>query len=220
MNTKQKYWGIIITITIAILIVGVVVLHIIDKKRTITISHNESSILEERNLDIVFGSSNAEVSIVAYFSYSCTFCKKFFSDVYPSLNDEFLVPGKAKLILRLMGNTGNISLDNALKTAVCVSKHGNYEYLHELFLHDFGAVFTDEFQSMIDEFIDKDIVFAECVLGGDAEEYLTNNAKDFKLLELRGTPTFIIGNTIYPGFRDFEAFKAIINKVIIQQTTN
>ena len=220
MNSKQKYWGIITTITIAILIVGVVVFHIINKKSTITISHNQSSILEERNLDIVFGSSNAEVSIVAYFSYSCTFCKKFFTDVYPSLNDEFLAPGKAKLILRLMGNTGNISLDNALKTAVCVSKHGNFEYLHELFLHDFGTVFTDEFQSMIDEFIEKDIVFAECLLGGDAEEYLANNAKDFILLELRGTPTFIIGNTIYPGFRDFEAFKAIINKAIYQQTTN
>jgi protein-disulfide isomerase len=220
MNSKHKYWGIITTITIAILIVGVVVFHIINKKGTITISHNQSSILEERNLDIVFGSSNAEVSIVAYFSYSCTFCKKFFTDVFPSLNDEFLVPGKAKLILRLMGNTGNISLDNALKTAVCVSKHGNFEYLHELFLHDFGAVFTDEFQGMIDEFIEKDIVFAECLLGGDAEEYLANNAKDFEMLKLRGTPTFIIGNTIYPGYRDFEAFKAIINKEIVKQTTN
>ncbi|MDX9847228.1 MAG: DsbA family protein [Tenuifilaceae bacterium] len=220
MNKSQKKRGLILLIVISLLITGIVGYNLINRKRITTITHNETSISEERDLDIVFGSSNAEVTIVAYFSYSCTFCKKFFTDVYHSLNDEFLVPGKAKLIIRLMGNTGNISLDNALKTAVCVNKHGNYEYLHELFLHDFGAVFTDEFQSMIDEFIEKDIVFAECLLGGDAEEYLAKNAKDFEMLKLRGTPTFIIGSTIYPGYRDFEAFKAIINNEIVKQTTN
>ncbi len=166
MNSKHKYWGTTIAIVVGLLIIGAIGFHLINRHKTVTISHNEISILEERELDIVFGSSNAEVTIVAYFSYSCTFCKKFFTEVYQSLNDEFLVPGKAKLIIRLMGNTGNISLDNALKTAVCVNKHGNYEYLHELFLHDFGAVFTDDFQSMIDEFIERDIIFAECLLGG------------------------------------------------------
>lgn len=220
MNSKQKNWRLFIAIIIGLVIIGVAGFLVINQNRTISITHNTTSILEERDLDIVFGSSNAEVTIVAYYSYSCTFCKKFFTDVYQSLNDEFLVPGKAKLIIRLMGNTGNISLDNALKTAVCVNKHGNYEYLHELFLHDFGAVFTDDFQSMIDEFTERDIVFAECLLGGDAEDYLAKNAKDFEMLKLKGTPTFIIGNTIYPGYKDFEAFKVIIDKEIVKQTTN
>lgn len=56
--------------------------------------------------------------------------------------------------------------------------------------------------------------------GGDAEDYLAKNAKDFEMLKLRGTPTFIIGSTIYPGYKDFEAFKAIISKEIVKQTTN
>ena len=145
-----------------------------------------------------------------YSSYNCSFCTLFFKEVYPKLNEEFIQNGKVKLVMRLMGNTGNLELENALKTAVCINKHGNYQHLHELILHDYQSIFTSEFQSIVDEFIGKDITFAECLLGGEADEYLKDNSNDFKNLGLKGTPTFIIGKKIYPGYRDYDSFKEIL----------
>jgi protein-disulfide isomerase len=97
-----------------------------------------------------------------------------------------------------------------MKTAVCINKYGNYEYLHELLLNDSKVVVTHEFRDMVNSFIDKDIYVAECILGNEAEEYLNKNVQDYETLKLKGTPTFIIGNKIYTGYQDYEKFEQII----------
>lgn len=167
--------------------------------------------LEERPLDIIFGDDSAKLSIYMYSSYSCTYCNLFFNEGYPQLKEEYIDKGKLKLIMRLTVKTNNIDLLNSLKTAVCINRFGNFEYLHRLLLNNHKVVYTNDFREMVEEFIDKDILVAECVLGGESEEYLKQNLDDFEAFEMKGTPTFIIGNKIYSGYKDYPTFKKIIN---------
>ncbi len=176
-----------------------------------------ADILEQRDLDIVFGNKDAPLAIYMYSNYGCTYCKSFFTDIYPSLKEEFIDTGKVKLIMRLSVKTSNLDIKNSLKAAVCVNKYGYFEYLHELLLTDYNVVYTSDFREMIDEFIDKDLLVAECILGSEAEEYLQQNLKDFEYLELKGTPSFIVDKTIYQGYRDFDEFKKIVKNHITHQ---
>jgi hypothetical protein len=166
--------------------------------------------MQPRDLDIVFGDPSAKLGIYMYTSYSCTFCKQFFTDVYPNLKSEFLDSGKVKLIMRLTVNTINPDYMNSLKTAVCINKYGHYERLHELLLDDSRVVFTNEFKEIIDDFIQRDPFVAECILGKESESYLSQNLKDFKENEFKGTPTFVINSKVYRGYREYEQFKKII----------
>jgi protein-disulfide isomerase len=167
--------------------------------------------IEQRPLDIVFGSDSAKLSVYMYSSYSCSYCILFFTDVFPQFSEEYINTGKAKLIMRLALKTKDIDLTNSLKTAVCINKYGNFKYLHELLLNDNKIVYTEPFRKMVEEFIEKDNIIAECMLGGEAESYLNANLEDFEKLDLKGTPTFIIDNVVYSGYRDYSQFKKILD---------
>jgi protein-disulfide isomerase len=173
--------------------------------------------LELRPLDIVFGTDTAKLTVYMYSSYSCSYCILFFTDVFPQFSEEYINTGKAKLIMRLAVKTKDIDLTNSLKTAVCINKYGNFKYLHELLLNDNKIVYTEPFRKMVEEFIEKDNIIAECMLSGEAEEYLKENLEDFEKLDLRGTPTFVINNVIYSGYRDYNQFRKIIENQLNRQ---
>jgi protein-disulfide isomerase len=166
----------------------------------------------ERDLDIKYGSDTADLTIFLYSSYNCSFCRKFFTKVYPALKTEYIDKGKVKLVVKLLDFSNNESVENSLKLAVCINKYGNFEKLNELLIAEPKVIYTDEFASIIDEFIEKDEFVAECMLGGESNNYILKNRIDFKNLNLTGTPTFVINNNIYKGYIKYNDFKNVIEK--------
>ena len=210
MSRTSSKWNYIIAISISailLILIGHRIYNYRSYKKMVSIG---SSVLENRPMDIVFGDHNASLEIYMYSSYSCSYCSLFFTDVFPQIKNKYIDSGKVKLIMRLTVKSSNVDVQDAMKAAVCISKYGNYEYLHELLLTDSKVVATHEFRDMINDFINRDVFVAECILGQEAEEYLNQNLTDFNTLGLKGTPTFIVGNRIYTGFQDFEKFDKII----------
>ena len=162
--------------------------------------------------DIVFGNDSAQLSVYMYASYNCSYCRKFFTDVLPELQEDFIDTKRVKIILRLTSRTIDKKLKRALKAQVCVNKYGNYQYLHELLLNNDKIVYTDDFQKMITEFAEKDPFIGECIDGSEANRYLLRNLAEFDSLKVKGTSTFVIKNVVYPGYRDAQAFNKILNK--------
>jgi protein-disulfide isomerase len=209
-KTYKRVLTLVLLSVLIIVLIGVSI-YIIKQKQKDTLNTKVlQSIIIDKDLDITFGNYESDLSIILYFDYNCHYCKKFFLESYNQLNEEFIQSGRVKLILRLMSSTRNLQIENALKSIVCVNKVGNSEYLHELFLHNYSVIFTPDFQQILDEFLEKDIYYAECFLGEEVLGYLQENYKDFKTLKLKGTPTFIIGKEIYRGYRDYETFRQII----------
>lgn len=210
MSGTSSKWNYIIAISISailLVLIGHRIYNYRSYKKMVSIG---SSVLENRPMDIVFGDHNASLAIYMYSSYSCSYCSLFFTDVFPQIKNKYIDSGKVKLIMRLTVKSSNVDVLDAMKAAVCIGKYGNYEYLHELLLTDSKVVATHEFRDMINDFINRDVFVAECILGQEAEEYLNQNLTDFNTLGLKGTPTFIVGNRIYTGFQDFEKFDKII----------
>jgi len=166
----------------------------------------------EHELDIVYGSDSADLTIFLFSNYSCSFCRKFFANVYPKLKEDYIDKGKVKLVVKPVDLTNNENVINSLKIAVCINEYGKFEKLNRLLLFEPKVVYNEEFSELIDEFIEKDEFVAECMLGGESDEYIVENILSFKALKLTGTPTFIINNKIYKGYRDYENFKKLIEK--------
>ncbi|MDD2195806.1 MAG: thioredoxin domain-containing protein [Bacteroidales bacterium] len=171
--------------------------------------------LKQNDLDIVFGSDTAKLSIYMYSSYACTYCKKFFDEVLPKLKPEYIDNGEVNIIVRLVDHATNPTIANANKIAICINRYGYYEKLHELFVANFKVVSTSEFESMIDEFTLADDLVAECYFGGEAEDYLNETRNQFDQLRFKGTPTFVIKTSVFGGFVDYEQFSEVINHYLL-----
>lgn len=214
MKERKKKWANIAVYGISAILLALIIIRLAEyfnKSENPALAER----LEQRPLDIVFGSDTAKHTIFMYSSYSCSYCNLFFTDGYPLLKEEFIDTGLVKLIMRLTVKTNNIDLLNSLKTAICIHKHGNFEPLHKLLLSNHKVVYSNEFRLMVDEFIDKDIFVAECILGDESEQYLKQNLEDFEAFGMKGTPTFIIGSKIYSGYKDYSEFKKIVNSQIV-----
>ena len=50
--------------------------------------------------DPVIGDKNAKVTLIEFSDYECSYCKRHFDLVYPSLKKDYIDTGKVKLVLR------------------------------------------------------------------------------------------------------------------------
>lgn len=178
-----------------------------------TPSENSSSIsLQEKDLDIVYGSDDASLTIFMFSSYECKFCNSFLLDALPLLKKEYINTSKVKLVIKLVDVTNNSNILNSLKLAVCINGCGNFEPIDILLQNEPSVVYTEEFIQLTEDFIAENNHIAECMLSGTAESYIISNYKDFKALSLTGTPTFIINNRIYKGYKNYDNLKKKIEK--------
>ena len=168
--------------------------------------------IQPHELDIVYGSDSAQLTVYLYFRYDCVYCRKFFTDAFPPLKKEFIDRGKVKLVVKLVNLTNEEPIQNSLKTIVCIHRFGNSEPLHQLLLIEPQVVYTPEFENTTQEFVEKDEFVAECMLSGLADNYLLGNKLEFNRIKLTGTPTFVINNHIYKGFKAYDSFKIVIEK--------
>jgi len=174
----------------------------------------------KNDLDITFGPDTANLTIHMYSSYACSHCQNFFTEVYPQLLSNYMNNGKVNLAVRLVDFSSNQAVNDANKISVCISRYGNFQKLHELFIASYKIVSTPEFQAMVEEFTIADELVAECYFGGEAETYLTQVKNQFTELKLKGTPTFIIGNNAYSGFISFEQLSKVIDQHLSAKHTN
>jgi protein-disulfide isomerase len=164
------------------------------------------------NLDITYGNDKAPLTIFVYSRYNCVFCRKFFNDSFPLIKKDYIDSGKIRFVVKLIDFSNDVSVEDALKMAVCINRFGNFEKLNQLLMAEPDVVYTQQFREITEEFIEKDPIIAECMLGGDAENYLNGNFNEFIKLKLKGTPTFIINNKIYKGYKSYPEMKKVIEK--------
>lgn len=207
MKQKVKAGGLIILFFIVI-IVG----YLAYKHKEVSSKNSISITLQEKDLDIVYGSDKAVLTVFMFSSYECKFCTRFLTEALPLLKEEYIETNKVKLVVKLVDITNNSYVINSLKLAVCINECGNFEPIDKLLQSEPSVAYSDEFMQLINDFIEQDQHIEEYMLSGEAENYIISNYKDFKALSLTGTPTFVINNKIYKGYKDYESLKKKIEK--------
>jgi protein-disulfide isomerase len=179
----------------------------------------------------VLGDPNAPVLIVEYGDYQCPFCKKFAVEDYPTLINDYIATGKARLEYRqfpIIGSNSDGSFDQsgesfkAAEAAACAQDQGKFWPMHELlYKNSLGEVkdsFTIDRLKRIAALIpDLDPpAFASCLDGGTHAQTVLASGLEATTSGVNSTPTFIVNGQQVSG-ADYGRLKSVIDAKLSEQ---
>ena len=167
---------------------------------------------------IVSGNKNAQITIIAYESLTCSHCADFHKDIYPQLKKEYLDTGLAKIEFR------HFPLDmaafNASKIAQCKNDQ-NLRILEKLYLNQkmwLEGNTIEQINNNLKAFIKKEgfkINFEKCINDKEIEDYVLNDRiEGTKNYEINSTPTIIINEKKFEKTLNYKNLKNSLEKLI------
>ena len=167
----------------------------------------QRDILENDPNAPVLGNPNGDVTVIEFFDYNCSYCKK----VMPEVKRLIAADKNIRLVYREWPILGEGSVF-AAKAALASRAQGKYEEFHWALM---------EMRNRADE---KTVLRIAEKVGLDIEELLKDMEKPIvsehiamsmritQALGFNGTPSFIIGNNLIPGFVEKDALADYVSQ--------
>ena len=167
---------------------------------------------------IVSGKIDANITIIAYESLTCSHCANFHKNVYPQLKKDFIDTGLAKIEFRHFPL--DIAAFNASKITQC-EQNQSLKILESLYFNQQAWVkgsTVEEVNTNLEKFLLKEgfnINFEKCINDKEIEDFVLNDriegTKNFKV---NATPTIIINNEKFEKSLNYENLKKFLEKLI------
>lgn len=151
---------------------------------------------------------NADVTIYEFFDYNCGYCKSVVKTIMETISED-------KRINVVFVEFPILSQESytAAVAALASQKQNLYNKFHLSLMKIRGKVDNEKVFKTANE-IGLDIQKLKIDMNNsDIAKRLKQNREIAKILNLNGTPAFIIGDVIYPGALTKENLKEIIKKV-------
>ena len=162
------------------------------------------------------GNPDAKVSVVEYFSLTCTHCAAFARETLPQVKSQLVATGKMRLVF------GDFPLDRLALTAAQVARAlppERYDPFIEALLASQDRWAFARGVNNVDE------IFKTAALAGMTRAAFDAAVNDQELqkailaeqqeaetkYQVNSTPTFIIGGKPYPGELDYPAFAKLVD---------
>ena len=153
----------------------------------------------------VAGNPNGNVTLVEFFDYRCPYCKQ----VEPALEKLIGDDHQLRFVFKEFPVLGPDS-ETAARVALAAKKQGKYDAFHRAMMNIGGHI--DEaviYKVAASVGLDVERVKQD-VKSPDIDKELKADLDLGKLLDLSGTPSFIVGDTIVPGAIGAEELKQLI----------
>ena len=146
------------------------------------------------------GAADADVTIVQFFDYNCSFCRASMADI-----DRLLAADKrVRIVYRDFPVLGPES-DRAARVSLAAAKAGKYPAFHRA-LYAAGAPDARAIKRVAKE-LDVNLTFAAHPA---AQAEIDSNLGFARPLGLTGTPSWVIGNKVLSGAVGYEALKEAV----------
>lgn len=165
--------------------------------------------IADGDLDIIYGSDTAQLTIYMFSTYGCRHCRNFLMLDLPYVRQRYVDSGLVRFVIKPIEPTEDKDMLSALQLAVCMNQNGTFDDINELLLTEPSAVYTEEFKTLVDDIINGNRELAECLVSNDFAYIRQNNAL-FDKLGSKGTPIFVVGDHLYRGHRKIEQFCRIV----------
>ncbi len=155
----------------------------------------------------VIGNPDGDVTIVEFFDYNCPYCKRVAPEVAALLENDKNV----RVVYREWPilSTGSIF---AARAALASRKQGKYAEFHEALMNLRGRADETSVLKVARELgMDLDQLRAD-MDAPEVAEHIATTANLTKQLGFTGTPSFVIGENLVPGFVDLEQITALVKK--------
>ena len=186
--------------------------------------NDETSVLTQKMLiqngSPVLGDQLAEITILEFGDYQCTFCYKFHQETLPILKDEFINSGKIKMVFKdfpLNGNDSKI----AGEATYCAEDQNKYWEYHNTLYENWAGERTGwikldvlyKFAKDIDLDFDE---FSDCLNQHKYLNRVLDNEKYGIEIDINATPTFLVFDDKKViriiGAQPIDIFRQVINE--------
>jgi protein-disulfide isomerase len=178
-----------------------------DEQRKDGLIKNADQIFRDKS-DHVAGNPKGNVTMVEFFDYNCTWCKKSFPDVMALID----VDKNLKVVFKEFPILGADS-EYAAKAAIAAGKQGKYLELHKAMYQHEGRVTKEAVDGIaagiglnMDQF-EKDMDNPETA------KIIVRNRELAQALAVNGTPAFIIDDKLFPGYLPKDELASAIKDV-------
>jgi len=151
------------------------------------------------------GNPEGDVTIVEFFDFNCGYCKKAFEDVTKILEEDKNV----RIVFIDMPILHETSQQMA-KMAMAAHKQGKYFDAHKALMSFRGTQNEENFLNALkDAGLDIEKIKTD-MAGADIEMAIQKHLKIANELNIRGTPGFIVGDQLEPGYIGLDGLKKAI----------
>lgn len=161
------------------------------------------------------GSPDAPVTIVEFSDFQCTFCKKFWRETLPRIEEKYIRSGKVRFVYRHLAILGPPSVQAAI-AAECAHEQGKFWPYHDRLFASGGlfAFSTGNLKRYAEEVGLDRAQFGAC-LGGEApREKVERETAVGRAIGMTGTPGFLINGGRMIGAQPYEVFEEIIETTL------
>ena len=185
--------------------------------------HN-SSILNKENLllgSTILGNSDADITIVEFGDYQCTFCYKFHKDTMKQIVETYVKTGDVNFVYRDFPLNGESSI-LASEASYCAQQQDKFWTYHNMLYDNWGGENTGWITKnlLIDFARDSGLELSEftsCMKNSEFRQKVLNNEQYAKEIDINSTPSFLIfsNNEIYRiiGAQPFEKFEQVFQEL-------
>ncbi len=152
------------------------------------------------------GSENPDLTVVEFFDYNCGYCKRALPDIQKVLEND----PKIRFVFVEMPILGPSS-STAAQWALAAHKQGKYFEYHAALMNHRGAKEEPELSQIAKDLgLDLEKMKSDAA-GQEIADMIAKNMEIVNDIGIRGTPAFIIGDTIVRGYLGEDGLEKAIN---------
>ncbi len=167
------------------------------------------------------GKKDAKVTIIEFSDLQCPFCRRFFTDAFPKIKQDYIDTGKVAYYFRHYPLSFHPAAQKSGEAIECANDQGKAWVLHDLMFEKQQAMdpsggtveYTVDDVKMWAQEVGLDMVaFNQCLDSDKYKEKVENDVAEGTAAGVSGTPAFFINGTPLVGAQPYESFKAVIDQ--------
>lgn len=177
-----------------------------NRSKVAKLAQNYTALYED-GFSYVGGNKDGDVTMIEFFDYNCGYCKRALKAVERLKKED----KNLRVIYKEFPILSETSY-TASKAAMAAMKQGKYEVFHTAMLSNRGSLTEDRIFEIAKK-VGLDVkILAKDMTSPIMERNIKVNHNLAQVLEITGTPGFIIGNAIIPGALPYEELAKLIKK--------
>lgn len=151
------------------------------------------------------GNPEGDVTVVEYFDYNCGYCKKAYTDIMKILEED----NNIRVVFQEMPILSTSS-QTMSALAMAAHKQGKYFEMHQALMDYRGPQTVEAFMGLAKK-LDLDLKkLEEDATSTELGDQVKKSMEMARSLGISGTPGFIVGERIYPGYIGLDGIKKAI----------
>jgi protein-disulfide isomerase len=153
------------------------------------------------------GAENAPLTMVEFGDYECPFCRQFQTTTFEEIRKKYIDTGKVRFISRNLPIDGHPNAMPAAQAALCAGDQGQFWKMHDL-LYANKLTQADILADAHSLHVDMP-AFQDCLDSGKHQPDIAKDLQDASLLQINGTPSFLVGKTTPDGVNGYVLIGAL-----------